>query len=1051
MGRVARIVGLLVLVALAPAAAHAQGAIAGQVKDTSGAVLPGVTVEAASPVLIEKTRSVVSDGSGNYRIEDLRPGTYTVTFTLTGFNTVKRDEVAVSGSAVISVDMTLRVGAVTETITVTGETPVVDVSSTKKEVVLDHDAVQNLPSSRQYFTLARMAAGTTGGGGDVGGSGGIADVGQSITAHGSKAVDQRVMLNGVSIMTLQAGGNIGGQLPDVGSAAEIAIDTSSLSAEGATGGVRINFIPKDGGNTFGNSTFFTFANQSMQGNNYTADLKARGLATPTKIDNVWDLNESVGGPIVKDKAWFWFSTRFNRANSFAGVFDNKNAFNPNAWTYVPDESSPAENHGEVQQNNLRITWQAAPKVKVAFEQKVDSFCNCPYQAGAIAPISNGQFNAVLAAPEAARDRRFPRLRQEHIEFTSTVTNKLLLEFVGMHLFERWGNMDLRAENNGGSLTDAEAAAIQNMISVADQATGLMYRSYAATGAGGLNNTLVPNYTYRVAASYVTGTHALKTGWNDTWGYQQVNNYAYQPISYTFNNGTPTFVTEYAAPYTALSNENHDFGAFVQDTWKQNRATVTGAIRYDWFKTSFPEQTIGAGPALLGLQNRNITFPAQDNTNWKDLTYRSGAVFDLFGDGKSAVKVAANKYLLGQTLNNLGAATTNPLNALRTFTTRSWADSNGNFVVDCNLADKAAQNLTASGGDNCGAVANQDFGTTFPGATFDPDLLTGWGHRTSNWEFSAGIQQQLHPRISLDVAYYRRIWQNFPVVDNVLASASDFQQFTVTVPTDPRLPGGGGNQLTFYNINPNKFGQTQNNYTLSDKFGNEYEHWNGFDISVNARLANGLRFQAGTGTGRTVIDNCGIIAQLPEMLSWGATNAAAVAANGNQPQLAQEFCHLQEPWMTGFKGLVFYTIPKADVQIAATFRSTPGLTNTFGNGAGGAQPSGLAANFAATNAYLAANSNLNRALSGGAANTVLQIINPDTLYLDRDQQLDFRVGKVFRLSGTRTTVNLDIFNALNRSTILTANQTYSLTNNPWQTPTAIANPRLFKVSFTFDIR
>jgi hypothetical protein len=238
--------------------------------------------------------------------------------------------------------------------------------------------------------------GTSGGGGDVGGSAGIADVGQSLTAHGSKAVDQRVMLNGVSIMTLQAGGNIGGQQPDVGSASEIAIDTSSLSAEGPTGGVRINFIPKDGGNTFGTSTFFTFANESMQGTNYTDALKAAGLATPTKIRNVWDLNLSVGGPIAKDKAWFWFSTRFNRANSFAGVFENKNAFNPNAWTYVPDESAPAENHGEVQQNNLRITWQVAPKVKVAFEQKVDTFCNCPYQAGAIAATSNGAPNRVVS-------------------------------------------------------------------------------------------------------------------------------------------------------------------------------------------------------------------------------------------------------------------------------------------------------------------------------------------------------------------------------------------------------------------------------------------------------------------------------------------------------------------------------------------------------------------------------------------------------------------------------------------------------------------------------
>jgi hypothetical protein len=1030
MRRFARIVGLLASVVLLPVTAFAQGAIAGQVKDASGAVLPGVTVEAASPVLIEKERTVVSDGSGNYRIENLRPGSYTVTFTLTGFSTVKRDDVEVSGSGVTTADAALRVGAVAETITVTAETPVVDVASTRKEVVLDHDVVQALPSSRQYFTLARIAAGTVGGGTDVGGSA-IADVGQSLTVHGSKNVDQRIMLNGVSIMTLQAGGNIGGQQPDVGSAAEIAVDTSSLSAEMATGGVRINFIPKDGGNTFGNSTFFTFANQSLQGTNFTDALKAAGLATPTKIDNTWDLNESIGGPIRRDTAWFWFSTRFNRANAFAGVFANQNAYNPNAWTYVPDPNNPAENRGKVQQNNLRITWQATPKIKIAGEQKVDSWCNCP------------MYISATRAPEAGNDRRFPRLRQEHVEFTSPVTDRFLLEFVGMHLFERWGNMDLRATDNGGSLNAAQAAAIQNMIPVTEQSSGLIYRSYASTPNGGLNNTVVPNYTYRVAASYVTGTHTFKTGWNDTFGYLNTYNYTYQPISYTFLNGTPTSLTEFATPFTSISNENHDFGAFAQDTWRLNRTTIIGALRYDWFKTGFPAQTVGAGSPLVGLANRNISFPASDNINWKDLTYRTGLVYDIRGNGKSAVKVAANKYLLGQTLNGFGVSP-NPVNALQTFTTRSWTDSNHNFAVDCNLANGAAQNLTASGGDNCGAITNNAFGTAIPGQTFDPDLLTGWGHRPANWEFSGGIQQQLPARMSLEVSYYRRIWENFPVIHNALTAASDYTAFNVTVPTDPRLPNGGGNQLTYYNVNPNKLGQSQLYNTLSDKYGNEYEHWNGVDVSVRGRLRDGLQFQAGTSTGRTVTDNCAVVAQLPEMLTFGATNAAGTAAVPGA-QLAKQFCHLEEPWLTGFKGLVFYTVPTVDVQLAVTFRSVPGITN-----GGNAQPSGVAANFVATNAYLAANSTLGRPLTG-ATNTTLQIINPDTTYLDRDNQLDFRVGKVLKWRGARSTVNVDLYNALNRATILTANTAYALTSNVWLAPTSISNPRLLKFSLTLDLR
>jgi len=1026
-------IAALALTLIVPAVAFAQASISGTVKDASGAVLPGVTVEASSDVLIEKVRSGISDGNGRFQIVDLRPGSYSVTFTLTGFGTVKRDGVLLSGTANTVVDADLKVGSVAETITVTGEAPLVDVTSTTRQSVLDHDTVQNLPSSRQYFTLARMIPGTTGGGTDVGGSGnvgfsGIADVGSSLTAHGSKNVDQRVMLNGVSIMTLQAGGNIGGQQPDVGSAAEIAVDTSSLSAEGATGGVRINFIPKDGGNTFGNSTFFTFANQSMQGNNFTDALKAAGLATPTQIHSTYDINESLGGPIKKDKVWFWFSTRYNRSANYAGIFQNLNAYNPNAWTYVPDTANPAENKGVVQQNNLRLTFQVNPKLKIAAEQKVDSWCNCP------------QAITATRAPEAGYDRRFPRLRQEHLEFTSPLTSRLLLEGVGMHLFERWGNMDLRGTDNGGSLTDpAQVAARANMISVVEQSNNLTYRNFTT-----FNNTVVPNYAYRVAGTYVTGTHAIKAGWNDTFGYLNALNYAFNPVSYTFLNGAPTSLTEYIVPYTAKQEENHDFGMFVQDNWKLNRMSITGAIRYDWFKSSFPEQPLGPGGALVGLANRNITFAEQDDLNWKDLSYRSGLVYDLRGDGKTAIRLAANKYLLGQTLNGLGT-NPNPILTLATTTARSWTDSNRNFVPDCNLANPGAQNLTATGGDTCGAIANSAFGSTTKAAVYDPDVLTGWGHRPSNWEFSAGVQQQLPFRMSVDISYFRRIWQNFEVVDNTDVATNEFQAFNMTVPTDPRLPTSG-QQLTYYNVVPAKFGQQTLYHSLSDKYGSQYEHWNGMDFVVNGRLQNGLRFQAGLSTGRTTADNCAVVAVLPEMLTFGSVNAAGLTTQTPGTSIAQQFCHEVEPWLTTFKAFEAYTVPNVDVQIAATFRSVPGIS-----GGGNGINSGLAANFAATGAYLAANSNLGRPLAGGAANVTLNIVDPASVYLERDNELDLRFGKVVRYRGLRGTISLDLFNALNRSTVLAANAAYALANNVWQAPTTITNPRLLKVSLTLDIR
>ncbi len=353
MRAVARLAAVLVWTVLfLPAVAFAQASIAGVVRDTSGAVLPGVTVEAASPVLIEKVRTAVTDGNGRYQLVDLRPGTYSVTVSLPGFNTVKRDGVVLTGSIIASIDVELRVGSLEETITVTGETPVVDVQSLTQQRVLNAETIDALPSARNYFGLARMVPGTLGGGNDVGGSL-IQDVGQSVTVHGSRNVDQRITINGINTMTLQAGGNIGGQTPDMGSAAEVTVDTSSLGADLPTGGVRVNFVPKDGGNTFSNSAIFSFTNESLQGDNFSDELRAQALGTPNKILHAVDFNESFGGPFKRDKVWFWASFRINDVANEAPIFVNRNAFNPNQWLYVPDTDLPGVNRGEQLNTSIR--------------------------------------------------------------------------------------------------------------------------------------------------------------------------------------------------------------------------------------------------------------------------------------------------------------------------------------------------------------------------------------------------------------------------------------------------------------------------------------------------------------------------------------------------------------------------------------------------------------------------------------------------------------------------------------------------------------------------
>ena len=990
---------------LIPSGAFAQAQINGTVRDTSGAVLPGATVEAASPALIEKVRRVVTDGSGHYRLVDLRPGAYTVTFTLAGFNIFKRDGITLSGSGAVVLDADLRVGALEETVTVTGEAQVIDTQSLTQQRVLDADLIDALPSAHNYFGLARMIPGTQGGGNDVGGSL-IQDVGQSVTVHGSHSVDQRITLNGISTMTIQAGGSTGGQTPDMGSAAEITVDTTSLGADLPTGGVRVNFVPRDGGNRFSGSAFLSFTNHTLQGDNFSEELRTK-LATPNKILHAYDLNESVGGPFKRDKVWFWASFRYNDVANEAPVFANKNAYDPAQWLYVADQTKPGVNKGTQVNNSIRVTWQATPRNKFAGTYKADQWCNCPSQISA------------TVAPEAARDRRFPRLRQEHAEWTSPVTNKLLLEAVGMHLFERWGDMHLRPAT--GSITEAQAAIQPQMISVTEQSNGLVYRARGPV----YSNIVVPSFAFRVGASYVTGSHAFKFGYNRTNGYLKELNYQLNDgRSYRFSGGIPNQITERALPFTAKTNLDSDQGLYAQDQWSLNRMTITGALRFDTFNTSFPAQTLG--PSAL-TPNRNISFPAADNISWKDLTYRSGISYDLFGNGKTAIKVAFNKYLLGQTLNGLGRSP-NPVLSAVTTATRSWNDTdtfaagdprNKNFIPDCDLT------IVQQNGE-CG-VMNLLFGSTMPGDTYDRNLISGFNHRQANWELSTSLQHELIPRVAVDFGYFRRIWANFQVPDNTATEASDYTQFSYNVPADSRLPNPSGYTLGgFYDVNPNKIGQFTIRNLLSSDVGRMQEHWNGIDLGVNARLQSGLHVQGGVSLGKTMTDICDLLVKEPELL----TIPANAAQNLPPSQRSVTMCHNEEPWLTQVKVFGTYTLPKADVQVSGSYRNVNGPA--------------VNAVLTANVRDLAQNSTLGRAPTG-ASSINLQIEEQNKHFLGRRNELDMRFGKLVRFGRARSTISWDVFNVLNEDATLAANQAFGSYLNP----TEILNARVMRLSLSFD--
>ena len=966
-------------IVLAPAFAYAQASITGVVRDTSGAILPGVTVEAASPVLIEKVRSVVSDGTGQYRIENLRPGAYTVTFTLPGFSTSRREGIELTGSFTATVNAELVVGALEETLTVTGATPVVDVQSTTRQTVMNREIMDTIPSGGSAYTLSVLIPGVVSGGAtqNVGGmearaTGGL---GGGLSIHGGGATG--VSLSGVNLTTFGQGAESATIRPNPAALQEVTINTAAVDAELHGGGVRLNYIPKEGGNTFNGTFIASVANAKMQGTNVTQELKDRGLRTPNRIDQNWDIDPGFGGPIQRDRLWFFGAARYvHQSQTAAGMFYNRNANNPNAWTFDPDPSRPVINDTRNPDTQFRLTWQAAQKHKLAFTWYNTTNCFCPTDASSSVSL------------EAATRREYPLQRLIQGDWTSPLTSRFLVE-LGVNQF--WGQSDDTAWKELNPV----------MIQVTEQSTGLVYR-----GAGGGNRSLkqwIPSW--RMATSYITGAHAFKVGMTHKSGRIQFDSFDVNPFGYRFNNGVPNQITQRAFPVTRLAIMDHDMGIFAQDKWTIERLTLNYGVRYDYVGNHYPEQHIG--PARLA-PNRNFTFPEQDNIKYHDLTPKFGASYDVFGAGKTAVKVGLNRYVASVgIIQNAFGGDANPVNNLALTTTRSWADANRNFVPDCDVI-----NPNANG--ECGRMANVDFGGVRVDSRYDPEYLRGWGKRAYNWEVSAGIQQELRPGFAMDVSYFRKWFGNFVVIDNLAVSPSDYDRFQVTAPADPRLPGGGAYAVSdLLDLNPAKFGLPANNFvTLSDAYGKQRQYWQGVDFNVTMRPANGVLLQGGTSTGRTVTDNCEILEKLPEI---GPTSVP--------------YCHVVPDFLTQVKLLGSYTLPRVDVQVSGAFQSVAGPE--------------VAALYNAPNALVAPS--LRRDLSGNAANVTVNLVAPGTMYGDRLNQLDLRFSKILRFGRARTRFNVDVYNALNSNAVLTQNNNYGA----WQQPTVILLARFVKLGVQFD--
>jgi hypothetical protein len=952
--------------------AHAQSAIAGVVKDSTGLVLPGVSVEASSDALIEKVRAVVTDESGQYRIVDLRPGVYTLTFTLTGFSTVVRERVELGADFTASINIEMRVGTLQETVTVSGQTPVVDVQSTARSQVLNRDLLDAVPAGRSYQGYAQMVPGISMSSPDVGGEASMQNTYMSV--HGASSANVTMQIDGQMSNGLQSDDAVQTYFNNM-MTEEMSFQTAGIGADVSGGGVKVNMVPQTGGNRFAGAFFGAWAPGNWQSDNLTPRLRAQGLSDPASIVKLWDFNFSEGGPLKQDKLWFFFSARhWGNYSTVADTF-----YSPDyGKSFAPTSGLAGVDDQYIRSALLRLTWQLTPRMRVtAYNDQVDKYRGHN--------MSAGQDPAT-----AARNWYTPHYYTGAAKWTMTASDRMLFEAGYSTNVEMYANHSVDPTIPKERGTPAwYATPVKTDIEL-----GTTWFAAADTFQG------PERYVVQASMTYVTGTHNIKTGIQRTWGPFNHTEDRNADLVQRYRRGVPDSVTVYNTPRWWQERLNHDIGIYIQDSWTLKRLTINPGLRWEYLNGQVTGTVSGAGRFVLERRTPTV----ESLPNWKDLSPRFGIVYDLFGNAKTALKGTFSRYnganTTGFAVNYNALASSNTANL-------TWNDLNRDDIAQGELG---CVYLTPGCEINFGQLP-RGFGGLVSLRTPDPNF-----ERPYNVETSASVQHELLPRVSVTASWHHRVFHNLDVTDFTFRSPSDYAPVTVVSPLD-------GEVFTAYNISPAANVRAERvDFASSER----QQIYDGYEFNVAARLPGGAQLFGGTTTQHTLNVNCD---------------------QPDNPNLMR-FCDERErpnPFRTQVKVAGSYVLPWWGIQASASLQSEAGaalLTNW---------------NIGRTTRYAA---DCKAPCTPGAlvipglteAQLNLLLVASGYEFMDRFNQFDVKLAKLFTVRGVRMLGQFEVFNSLNSSAVIAirggqtgTNPTGTYFGTPsFHQPGDIPQGRLYKV-------